>query len=236
MNNEVNKIVHDKNQNITIKGTKDGLTLFINDSCSFEEAFQELTEKINVNELAKDERKATIKVKLGNRYLHKEQEDRLKQLINKKNRFTVQSIESDVLRKEEALKWKEESETKVVHKIVRSGQVVQIQGDLLLIGDVNPGGLVIASGNIYIMGKLLGIAHAGIDGDEEAVIVASYMKPAQLRIADYVSRAPDYESDGVYMECGFIQKEQNKIIIDRLQVLSHRRHNLSKFERRFLNG
>src|SRR5699024_1940944 len=118
----------------------------------------------------------------------------------------------------------------------RSGQVLEVTGNLLLIGDVNPGGRVIATGNIYIMGQLNGIAHAGSEGDTQAVIVASYMKPNQLRIADYISRAPDYEPQGVYMECGFIDEEQDKIMIDRLQVLTQRRKSLSGFERRMLNG
>lgn len=62
------------------------------------------------------------------------------------------------------------------------------------------------------------------------------MKPTQLRIADYISRAPDYESDGVYMECGLIDEEQDKIVIDRIQVLSRNRREISGFERRILNG
>ncbi|HLT55998.1 MAG TPA: septum site-determining protein MinC, partial [Bacillota bacterium] len=123
-----------------------------------------------------------------------------------------------------------------VRKIVRSGQVLEITGDLLLIGDVNPGGKVVSTGNVYILGNLYGIAHAGAAGDRKAIIAASYMKPTQLRIADYISRAPDYESDGVYMECGLIDEEQDKIVIDRIQVLSRNRREISGFERRILNG
>ena len=44
-----------------------------------------------------------------------------------------------------------------VARIIRSGQVLQVAGDLLLIGDVNPGGTVIAGGNIFIMGALKGL-------------------------------------------------------------------------------
>ena len=138
--------------------------------------------------------------------------------------------------KEEALQWKDETEVKVMDRLVRSGQVLEVIGDLLLVGDVNPGGKVIATGNIYILGNLLGIAHAGSKGDKNAVIVASYMKPNQLRIAHYISRAPDYESMGLYMECGMVDEKQDKIIIDRLQVLSQKRRDLNGFERRMQNG
>src|SRR5699024_519012 len=135
-----------------------------------------------------------------------------------------------------ALSLQEASEIKGFNRIIRSGQVLEITGDMLLIGDVNPGGRIIATGNIYVMGNLHGIAHAGSEGDRDAVIAASYMHPSQLRIADCISRAPDYESDGVYMECGLIDEEQDKIIIDRLQILSHKRKDLNRFERRMLHG
>ncbi len=223
-------------QMITIKGTRDGLTLYIDDICTFDDAFEELTEKINMSQSKADAPIVSVTVKLGTRYLLEPQKEQLETLIGEKNRFRIQTFESDVIHKEEALTWKDNSEVKIVNKIIRSGQVLTLTGDVLLIGDVNPGGRVEATGNIYIMGNLYGVAHAGIAGDADAVIVASYMKPSQLRIADYISRAPDYESAGVYMECGLFDQEQDKIIIDRLQILAHMRKDLSGFERRMQNG
>src|SRR5690625_5248176 len=125
----------------------------------------------------------------------------------------------------------DKNEVKPFYRIVRSGQILEITGHLLLIGDVNPGGEVRATGDIYIMGKLHGVAHAGVNGDENAVIIASYMNPNQLRIANYISRAPDYESDGVYMECGYFNKEDGKIKIDRLQAMPQIRKELHRLER-----
>src|SRR5699024_11859344 len=57
-------------------------------------------------------------------------------------------------------------------------------------------GQVRATGSIYILGHLYGIAYAGIYGDVQTTIAASYMNPAQLRIGNYMSRAPDYETEG----------------------------------------
>ncbi|PAV27617.1 septum site-determining protein MinC [Virgibacillus profundi] len=226
----------DKKQLITIKGTREGLSLFIDDSCSFDDAMEDLNEKIIASRPKNDEPIVSVKVKLGNRFLYEAQKDQLREIISEINRFTIHSFESNVIHREEALAWKEDSEIKAVNRIVRSGQVLEVKGDLLLIGDVNPGGKVVSTGNIYIMGSLYGIAHAGSDGDLSTFIAASFMKPSQLRIADYISRAPDYESDGVYMECGLIDEVQDKIIIDRLQVLSHKRKEISGFERRMQNG
>lgn len=225
----------DKKQFITIKGTKEGLTLFVDDSCTFEHALNELREKIHASRPKHDEPVVSVKVKLGNRYVQEEQKEILRKIIAEDERFTIDSIVSDVVRRDEAMQWQEASEVKTVNRIIRSGQVLEVTGDLLLIGDVNPGGKVVSTGNIYIMGRLNGIAHAGINGDKQAFITASYMKPSQLRIAEYISRAPDYESDGVYMECGLIDEEQDKIVIDRLQVLSHKSE-ISGFGRRMQNG
>lgn len=229
-------MAQEKRQLITMKGTKDGLTLFIDDSCSFNQALQELKYKMNESKPTTTEPVVAVRVKLGSRYLQEEQISELRQIITNENRFTIHSIESDVVLREEARQWQANSEIKAVNRIVRSGQVLHVTGDLLLIGDVNPGGKVMATGNIYIMGNLRGIAHAGVDGDTQAFIAASYMNPSQLRIAHYISRAPDYESDGVYMECGLVDEEQDKIIIDRLQVLPQKRKEINRFERRMQNG
>lgn len=229
-------MAQEKRQLITMKGTKDGLTLFIDDSCSFNHALQELQYKMNESKPTTTEPVVAVRVKLGSRYLREEQISELRQIITNENRFTIHSIESDVVLREEVRQWQANSEIKAVNRIVRSGQVLHVTGDLLLIGDVNPGGKVMATGNIYIMGNLRGIAHAGIDGDTQAFIAASYMNPSQLRIAHYISRAPDYESDGVYMECGLVDEKQDKIIIDRLQVLPQKRKEMNRFERRMQNG
>ncbi|WP_339228280.1 septum site-determining protein MinC [Oceanobacillus sp. FSL K6-2867] len=226
----------DKKQIILIKGTREGLSLFIDESASFHDVIKELDEKIMASKPKEDEPIVTVKVKLGNRLLNEEQEKALRNIISVQNRFQITAIESDLISREDALKWREESEIKAINRIVRSGQVLEVEGDLLLIGDVNPGGKVVSTGNIYIMGNLFGVAHAGATGDRNAFITASYMKPTQLRIADYISRAPDYESDGVYMECGIIDEEQDKIIIDSLKVLSRKRKEISGFERRINNG
>ncbi len=71
----------------------------------------------------------------------------------------------------------------ILQKHLRSGQRVEHNGDILLLGDVNPDAEIIASGNIVVMGKLRGIAWAGAMGDESAVIVALGMEPQQLKIA-----------------------------------------------------
>lgn len=223
-------------QLITIKGTRDGLILKIDDQCAYEDVLGELKEKLSLNALLEEDRLISVKIQLGNRYVTKEQKEKLKEVVRDNQNLVVGKIESNVLTKEEASEWKKHAEVKPLVRVVRSGQVINVEGDLLLIGDVNPGGKVMATGNIFVMGSLRGIAHAGVDGDFRAVIAASYMQPSQLRIANAISRAPDHETEGVYMECGYLDEDADKILIDRLQDIIKKRPDISSFERRMLNG
>ncbi|TCL51941.1 septum site-determining protein MinC [Thermolongibacillus altinsuensis] len=231
---EVNVVNKPKKQYVAMKGTKDGLTLHLDDTCSYDELLKELDEKLAINETdEQDGPFIAVRLHVGNRYLTHEQEERLRAIIRAKKNLVVDSIESNVMTKQEALEWKRKNEIVSVAKIVRSGQVLHVKGDLLLIGDVNPGGTVIASGNIFIMGALRGIAHAGYDGNRQAIIAASIMKPTQLRISDVMNRAPDYRTDeGNEMECAYID-ENDQIVVDRLQLLTHLRPNLTRLERSF---
>ena len=79
----------------------------------------------------------------------------------------------------------------IFHKgTIRAGDRIQSEGDLLVLGDVNPGAIVSANGDVMIWGKLSGIAHAGKAGNREAKISALSLRPVQLRIADIVAKGP----------------------------------------------
>jgi len=78
-----------------------------------------------------------------------------------------------------------------VKQTLRSGQVVSHKGDLVIIGDVNPGAEILAEGDITVWGSLRGIAHAGVGGNSLAEIRALNLQPIQIRIASAIARAPD---------------------------------------------
>ncbi len=73
---------------------------------------------------------------------------------------------------------------------LRSGENLEAEGDVLLLGDVNPGAKISAGGDVLIWGRLRGIAHAGKEGNHDAKIVALQLRPLQLRIANKVARGP----------------------------------------------
>jgi septum site-determining protein MinC len=78
-----------------------------------------------------------------------------------------------------------------VRQNLRSGQAVSTPGNLVLIGDVNAGGEVIAGGDITVWGALRGIAHAGVGGNNDAEIRALKLDPIQIRIGNAIARSPD---------------------------------------------
>ncbi|WP_379965827.1 septum site-determining protein MinC [Ectobacillus sp. sgz5001026] len=220
-----------KQQYVTIKGTKDGLTLHLDDSCSFQELLQEIDDKLSTSHYASGERPLIeVQVKVGNRYVTPRQEEDLRTLIRNKRSLVVGTIESEVVTKEQALEWKRETEITSVTRVIRSGQTLEVQGDLLLIGDVNPGGRVLAGGNIFIIGALRGSAHAGYYGNRKAIIAASVMKPLQIKIDDVLNHSIDATDSGHEMECAYIN-QNNQLVVGRIQLLTHLRPNLTRLER-----
>ena len=90
---------------------------------------------------------------------------------------------------------------------VRSGERIFSNGNLCIVGDVNPGAIVSAKNNIYVWGKLLGIAFAGKGGNKRASIASLYLNPLQLRIADVVAIGPKDKPNNHYPEIALVDKQ-----------------------------
>ena len=101
-----------------------------------------------------------------------------------------------------------QKEGDILHKgTVRSGDRISSKGDLVIIGDVNPGAIVSAKKNIYVWGKLLGVAFAGKSGNKNASISSLYLNPLQLRIADVIAIGPKDKPKNCYPEIAVIEKQ-----------------------------
>ena len=110
--------------------------------------------------------------------------------------------------KDELLLINSQKKDDIFHKgTVRSGERIFSNGNLCIIGDVNPGAIVSAKNNIYVWGKLLGIAFAGKDGNKNASILSLYLNPLQLRIADVVAIGPKDKPKNHYPEIALVDKQ-----------------------------
>ncbi len=74
---------------------------------------------------------------------------------------------------------------------LRSGQSLDTENSIIILGDINPGASVVSNGNIIVLGAIKGAAFAGAMGNKNAFIFALEMNPMQVRIADTIARAPD---------------------------------------------
>jgi len=103
---------------------------------------------------------------------------------------------------------KSKNKDDILHEgTVRSGERISSNGNLCIIGDVNPGAIVSAKKNIYVWGKLLGVAFAGKSGNKNASISSLYLNPLQLRIADVIAIGPNDKPKNFYPEIAVIDKE-----------------------------
>ncbi|NOU80639.1 septum site-determining protein MinC [Paenibacillus sp. LMG 31459] len=176
-----------KSKHVRIKGIKDGLVFLLDDKCPFEDLLSELRYKLeHSHQNILTGPIVHVDIKLGNRSVTEEDKEAVLDILKSQGNLLIRSVE--------ALEDPEEKDTEALFMMsgmLRSGQVLHHEGNLLFLGDVNPGGTITCSGDIYILGALKGMAHAGINGNQEAIIAASLLAPTQLRIADIISRPPD---------------------------------------------
>lgn len=97
---------------------------------------------------------------------------------------------------------------------LRSGQVLENETSIIVIGDVNPGATVKSNGNIIILGSLKGTAIAGASGNRNAFVLALDMNPMQIRIADMIARSPDTPEKNQVKESKIAFLEDDNIYIE----------------------
>ena len=88
-----------------------------------------------------------------------------------------------------ALEKQKEEEGQFYRGTLRSGQVLETENSVVVIGDVNPGAQIISKGNIVVLGCCMGNLYAGASGDRKCFAAALTMKPMQIRIADKMARS-----------------------------------------------
>jgi septum site-determining protein MinC len=100
---------------------------------------------------------------------------------------------------------------------LKPGQSVRYGGDVCILGDVEVGAEVVAEGDVVVWGNLRGLVHAGIGGDDEAVICALHLDPTQLGIAGILTRFPANNDTG-YLEAPhppeLARLESGKIVVE----------------------
>lgn len=192
---------------IIIKGNREGLVAIIdmNKFRDFEDMLENLIEKLNVGK--KFYKGATIKISTQLKEFNKSQI-----IILKDKLFDEFLIKDCILEEKDEVSSKVfqgiyEGRTKFYRKTLRSGQIIRYPGNVVIIGDVNPGAEVYAGGNIIVLGNLLGNVYAGNSGNTKAIISAFRLYPQILQIASIITRSPENDEKPFYPEVAKIKDD-----------------------------
>lgn len=196
---------------ITLKSTQEGLEFWISDGDSYSKIKRELADTLGANrdfyrgthlpanffgweftDLQKRELSAFLGREYGIYRVHfsddASQEEPQRQIKRRGRR--VASRAEEEIQEQEAIAPESVQGSMFLPKTIRSGQRIECQGDVVIVGDVNPGAEIIATGNIAVFGKLRGLAHAGASGRQDVIIVANYLVPQQIRIGGKIAIIP----------------------------------------------
>ena len=175
-------------QDVVFRGTKEGVIVTLSSSCNFKVLKEAIEYRLHKSKGFFKNGKVFID--FSNCNIEKIHQEEIKQLIVKDFGVILQDLERDNFKVFNDIY---DGRTKFVRSTVRSGQSIEFPGNVVIIGDINGGGQIVACGNIIVMGALRGMVHAGASGNEKAIIAAFSLQATQLRIAGLITRAPDGE-------------------------------------------
>lgn len=202
------------NNYVNINLKKDEIVIKLSDEIEYLEILKILRGKIG--ELKRLYKDAKTPIRITGRILKNKEMDEIQELI--KNIIDV-PIEFDIpkslglhsikkaFEKEIAI-----SETKFHRGSLRSGQTMEVEGSLVIIGDVNSGAEVMASDNIVVVGALRGLAHAGAKGNKQAIVAAGLLDTVQIRIANIIKEI-DREEEPLHKQA-YVSVIEDNIVIE----------------------
>ena len=177
-----------KNNYVSINLRKDEILIKLDENAEQEQIISALKKKLpELRKLYKDEK---TPIRVTGKVLKNKEIDQIQELIKEKIDVEIEfdmpkslglSSIKKAFDKEIAM-----SETKFHRGSLRSGQKMETEGSLVILGDVNSGAEVMASDNIVVLGALRGLAHAGAKGNKQAIIAAGLFDSVQVRIANIV--------------------------------------------------
>ena len=175
-------------KSVVLKGYKDGYEIELKADAAFSQILIELTELFErlKHEKEKNDEKIAFNIKTGARLLTIDQKHEIEKIVDNYPNFLVHRIVSDVINIKEALQIMDSKNVHVNGDVIRNGQVKDITGDVLFLGNLHQGGILRATGNIYVMGSVSGIIHAGFDSNVRSIILGDISGAQQLRIGDLV--------------------------------------------------
>jgi septum site-determining protein MinC len=191
-------------QSVVIKSNKYGIHLVLDKNVEFETILTEIVEKFK--DAGKFFKSAKLGISFEGRELSLEQEKQIIDAITQNSSIKIICVVDNDPKREENIKQQiehyqaaqEEQQPVVVNNnlqthrgTLRSGQSVESDSGLIVLGDVNPGATVSSKGSVVVMGTVKGNVYAGVGGDDSAFIFALELDPIQIRIGSVIAKSPD---------------------------------------------
>lgn len=210
------------NNSVIIKGTKSGIIVILDGDIPFEELKEHIAHKFS--ESRKFLGKAEMAISFEGRELTTEEEKEILQIISEHSDLRIICIVSNDEKQEERFKLALNQKLLELSACtgqfykgnLRSGQALEVETSIIIIGDVNPGAKVVSKGNVVILGSLKGNVFAGACGNENSFVVALDMQPMQIRIADIIGRSPDKPMKDAVKEAKIAFIDEGNIYIEPL--------------------
>ncbi len=190
------------NNAVVIKGTTYGFSVYVDEQADFTTISEQVKEKFK--ESAKFFGNAKMAISFEGKKLTDEEQRVLLDIIAENSEVNIVCViekngETEELHRrlveermqEQRLMELDSSNGQFYKGNLRSGQVLETETSIIIVGDVNQGATVTSKGNIIVLGSLLGNVYAGAGGNENAFVLALELDPVQIRIADTIARAPD---------------------------------------------
>lgn len=197
---------------IIIKGNKEGINAVINMN-KFKD-FDEMLESL-IGRLSKGKvfyKGCTLKITTELQYINDKELRRLRDILFDEILIKDCIFENAEDKNNKIFSGIYEGRTKFIRRTIRSGQVINYSGNIVIVGDVNSGAEIYAGGNIIVLGALRGYVHAGVGGNEKAIVAAFTLQPQILQIGGIATRAPEENIKPQYPEVAKIKG--NTIVVE----------------------
>ena len=202
-------------QVVEIRLRKDELIITLNEKCEYKEIQKALKKKIP--ELKKLYKEDKTPIFVTGQVLKNKEIEEIKNIIKSEINVEIEFDSPKVLGLygiKKAYNQDIGASTTIYHKgSIRSGQKIENEGSIVIIGDLNSGAEVIAGENIIILGRLMGLAHAGAKGNKKAIIAAEKIETPQLRISNIV-KSIRKEDDEYSVKYTFASVKGDKIELE----------------------
>ena len=205
---------------VKINGEKEKIIIKLKEEASQEEIIESLKKKLT--ELKKLYKEENTPIFITGKILKNSEMLEVRNLINSKINVKIDFDSPKTLGlhgiKKSFNKEIETSETKFFRGSVRSGQRIEFEGSIVVLGDVNGGAEIIAGDNVIVVGVLRGLAHAGAQGNKKAIIAAASIESKQIRIANIIKEIEEERDEEgnllVSVRKTYASVEEKKIILE----------------------